>query len=64
MPAITMRASRAMVKTTTKEAPGIGIMSPYLPISPASLRSDLDRNRRNTDRFHPLSLIDITGIRT
>jgi len=33
-------------------------------ILPASLRSDLDRNRRNNDRFHPVSLIDITGIRT
>jgi hypothetical protein len=32
-------------------------------ISPASLRSDLDRNRRNSDRFHPVSLIDISGIR-
>ena len=26
--------------------------------------SDLDRNRRNTDRFHTESLIDITGIRS
>jgi hypothetical protein len=33
-------------------------------ISPASLRSDLDRNLRNNDRFHTESLIDITGIRT
>ena len=29
-----------------------------------SLRSDLDRNRRNSDRFHAVSLIDITGIST
>ena len=36
---------------------------PRQSISPASLRSDLDRNRRNSDRFHAVSLIDITGIR-